>query len=96
MILDIVRHGLQHVIRGAMGMGRALRDVAEPDMGHRLGEILLGERLHGGEVLPVGLALDVVLVDDAGAVEGDLEPFCVDGAAGIDVLLEGEGAFFLL
>lgn len=75
-LLDILAHNLEHAIRGTMRIRRPLADVAEPDVRHLSGEVLLREGFHGRELFPVGLPLDEVLVHGAAAVHGDLEPFC--------------------
>lgn len=83
--LQMPIHRRQHVVRRAIGIRRALADVAEADVRDIAREIQLRDTPHGLEVLPERLALDVVLVDGVAAVDGDLEP----AAHGLGLLARG-------
>lgn len=78
--LNIVTHGLQHSDWRPEGVGRPFTHIAEPWMRHLVCQVVVGDRLHGVELLVVWLALYVVGVDDVGAFDGDQEGFVPDCA----------------
>jgi hypothetical protein len=75
-LLHILIHNSQHPRRRTIIIQRPLANITQPDMRHDLLQINLRHALGRLEVLPVGLALDEIGVDDARAVDGYLEPFC--------------------